>query len=101
MKIEAKTIGELIEKAGAHAGSLRKPDALIVRIAPQLERRMSSGPSIPKIGYGGLVWENMLSSDVWSVIAVALQKHHISTYVAAEVGGLPPGQVYDGKLGHI
>lgn len=39
MKVEASTIDELIEKSGKHAVALRTLDELIVRVAPELERR--------------------------------------------------------------
>jgi len=55
MKIQARTIDELIEKSGPHAPALRELDALIVAAAPALERRLFSGPSITMIGYGELV----------------------------------------------
>jgi hypothetical protein len=99
MKIEAGTIDELIEKAGPRADSLRRLDAVIVATAPDLERRLFSGPSITMIGYGELIWENMSSSGVWPLIAVAPQKHQISMYVAAEVDGTPLVQVYGDRLG--
>jgi len=98
-KIQARTIDELIEKSGPHAPALRELDALIVAAAPELERRLFSGPSITMIGYGELVWRNMSSSGVWPVIAVALQKHQVSMYVAAEWGGVPLVQNYVGRLG--
>jgi hypothetical protein len=99
VKIDARTIDELIEKSGPHAGSLRKLDALVSATAPQLERRLFSGPSITMIGYGELIWQNMSSSGVWPVIAIAPQKHRISMYVAAERQGVPLVQVYAGHLG--
>jgi Domain of unknown function (DU1801) len=99
MKLEAATIEDLIEKSGPHADALRRLDTLIVETAPELQRRLFSGPSITMIGYGELVWENMSSSGVWPLIAVAPQKHHISMYVAAEVDGTPLVQLYDDRLG--
>ena len=99
MKIEAKTIDERIAKSGKYADSLSKLDKLIVETAPELVRRLFSGPSITMIGYGDLVWENMSSSGVWPVIAVAPQKHQISMYVAAEENGMPLVQVYGKRLG--
>ena len=99
MKIQAGTIDEVIEKSGPHASALRELDALIVRAAPELERRLFSGPSITMIGYGELVWHNMSSSGVWPVIAVAPQKHQVSMYVAAERGGVPLVQLYLRRLG--
>lgn len=100
MKIDAATIDELIEKSGPRAESLRRLDAVIVATAPDLERRLFKGPSITMIGYGELMWENMSSSGVWPLIAVAPQKHQISMYVAAEVKGIPLVQVYGDRLGH-
>jgi hypothetical protein len=99
VKINAKTIGELIEKSGPHAESLRELDALIVATAPRLLRQLFTGPSITMIGYGELVWQNMSASGVWPVIAVAPQKHQISMYVAAESDGVPLVQAYAGRLG--
>ena len=99
MKIEAKSIEELIERSGPRADALRKLDALIVATAPELERRLFSGPSVTLIGYGELIWENMSSSGVWPVIAVAPQKHQVSMYVAAEQDGVLLVQVYGDKLG--
>lgn len=99
MKIEASTIDELIEKSGTRSESLRRLDALIVATAPNLLRRLFSGPSITMIGYGDLIWENISSSGVWPLIAVAPQKHQISMYVAAEVDGKPLVQIYEGRLG--
>lgn len=99
MKIEAATIEELIERAGTRTESLRQLDAFIVATAPDLARGLSSGPSITMIGYGELIWENMSSSGVWPLLAVALQKHHISMYVAAEVEGASLVQLYSDRLG--
>jgi hypothetical protein len=99
MKIDAATIDELIDKSGPRADALRKLDALIVAAAPQLQRRLFRGPSITMIGYGELVWQNMSSSGVWPVIAVAPQKHQISMYVAAEREGVPLVQVHAARLG--
>jgi hypothetical protein len=99
MKIEASTIDELIERSGPHADALRALDQLIVSTAPELPRRLFSGPSITMIGYGELVWANMSSAGVWPVIAVAPQKHQISMYVAAERDGVPLVQLYDERLG--
>ena len=99
MKINAATIDELIDKSGSRAESLRQLDAVIVATAPQLQRRLFSGPSITMIGYGELIWENMSSSGVWPLIAIAPQKHQISMYVAAEVKGTPLVQVYGDRLG--
>lgn len=99
MKIDAATINDLIEKSGPHADALRKLDALIVATAPQLQRRLFRGPSITMIGYGELIWQNMSSSGVWPVIAIAPQKHQISMYIAAEREGLPLVQIHAGRLG--
>lgn len=99
MKIEAATIDELIEKSGSRADALRRLDAVIVATAPDLERRLFTGPSITMIGYGELMWKNMSSSGVWPLIAVAPQKQHISMYVAAEVNGTPLVQLYSDRLG--
>lgn len=99
MKIEAKSIDELIEKSGPRADAIRRLDALIVATAPDLQRRLFSGPSITMIGYGELIWQNMSSSGVWPVIAVAPQKHQVSMYVAAEVEGTPLVQIYGTRLG--
>lgn len=99
MKVEADTIEELIVKSGKHADALRALDALILRVAPELERRLFSGPSITMIGYGELAWQNMSKSGVWPVIAVAPQKHQVSMYVAAERDGVPLVQVYGHRLG--
>ena len=99
MKIEAATIDELIQKSGPRAESLRRLDALIVATAPDLTRRLFSGPSITMIGYGELIWENMSASGVWPLLAVAPQKHQISLYVAAEVNGKPLVQIHGGRLG--
>jgi len=99
MKIEASTIDELIERSGPQAAALRAIDELIVAIAPELPRRLFSGPSITMIGYGELVWANMSSSGVWPVIAVAPQKHQISMYIAAERDGVPLVQLHAGRLG--
>lgn len=99
MKVEARTIDELIENSGPQADSLRRLDCLIMEAAPGLPRRLFAGPSITMIGYGELIWENMSSSGVWPVIAIAPQKHHISMYVAAEREGTPLVQFYDDRLG--
>lgn len=99
MKVEAKSIQELIEKAGPHADALRKLDELIVSSAPQLTRRLFSGPSITMIGYGELIWQNMSKSGVWPLFAIAPQKHQISMYVAAEREGVPLVQLYENRLG--
>ncbi len=99
MKIDAATIDELMEKSGSRADSIRQLDALIVATAPDLQRRLFSGPSITMIGYGELIWENMSSSGVWPLIAVAPQKHQISMYVAAEVNGTPLIEVFGERLG--
>jgi hypothetical protein len=101
VKVQAETIEELFDKSGAHAESMRKVDGLVTAVAPQLERRLFSGPSITMIGYGELVWENMSSSGVWPVLALAPQKHWISLYVAAEVEDVPLVQIYAGRLGRI
>jgi hypothetical protein len=99
VKVDATTIDELILKSGPHAESIRQLDAAIMATAPTLQRRLFSGPSITMIGYGELVWENMSSSGVWPVIAVAPQKHQISMYVAADVNGTPLVQIYGDRLG--
>lgn len=101
MKVEAASIEELIEKTAHRADELRRLDDLITRTAPDLLRRLFTGPSITMIGYGELVWENMSSSGVWPLIAVAPQKHHISMYVAAEVEGTPLVQIYGDRLGRV
>lgn len=99
MKIVARTIEELIAKSGARAEELRRIDALVSAAAPSLQRRLFSGPSITMIGYGELTWQNMSSSGVWPVIAIAPQKHQISIYVAADKRGKTLVQMYDGRLG--
>jgi hypothetical protein len=41
-------------------------DAFISATAPQLPRRLFSGPSITMIGYGALAWQNM---SAWRGVA--------------------------------
>jgi hypothetical protein len=101
MRIEATTIEELIANAGPHGDTLAKLDGLLETVAPQLPRQLFSGPSITMIGYGELVWENMSSSGVWPVIAIAPQKHYVSIYVAAERDGQPLVQAYGKALGRV
>ena len=99
MKIEAKTIDELIAKARPRTEALRKLDALIVVTAPQLEPRLFSGPSITMIAYGEVIWGNRSSSGIWPVIAIAPQKRYTSMCVEAETDGVSLVQAYAGKLG--
>lgn len=98
MKVTADSIEELIAKS-PRPDEIAAMDEFITATAPQLTRRLFAGPSITMIGYGELVWENMSSSGVWPVIALAPQKHQISMYVAAERDGVPLVTVYGDRLG--
>lgn len=98
MKVEAASIEELIAKS-PRPEEMLAIDEFITAAAPSLERRLFSGPSITMIGYGELHWQNMSSSGVWPVIAVAPQKHQVSVYVAAERDGVPLVTAFGDRLG--
>jgi hypothetical protein len=98
MKVAADSIEELIVKS-PRPGEMLAIDAFISATAPQLPRRLFSGPSITVIGYGERIWQNMSASGVWPVIAVAPQQHQISGYVAAERHGIPLVTAFGDRLG--
>jgi hypothetical protein len=96
--VAATSIEDLIAKS-PRPDEMRAIDDFISATAPELPRRLFSGPSITMIGYGELVWQNMSSSGVWPVIAVAPQLHQISVYVAAERDGVPLVTAFGDRLG--
>lgn len=98
VKVAADSIEELIAKS-PRPDEMLAIDAFIRATAPQLPRRLFSGPSITMIGYGETVWQNMSASGVWPVIAVAPQQHQISVYVAAERDGVPLVTAFGDRLG--
>jgi hypothetical protein len=98
VKVEAASIEELIAKS-PRPDEMLAIDEFITEVAPTLQRRLFSGPSITMIGYGELAWQNMSSTGVWPVIAVAPQQHHMSMYVAAERDGLPLVAAFGERLG--
>jgi hypothetical protein len=99
MKLEAATVEEYVRAAGPRGPDLMGIDRIIAAIAPDLRRRLYSGPSITMIGYGEMSWERPTGSGVWPLIGVAAQKHHISIYVAAEKEGLTLADHYRERLG--
>ena len=99
MKVEARSVDDLIAGSGARAEDMRRLDALIRATAPELKRQLFAGPSITMIGYGELAWRNLSKSGVWPLLALAPQKHHMSLYVAAERGGLSLVQLEGDRLG--
>lgn len=99
MRLEASTIEELFAAAGEREADLRAVDAVITAAAPDLERRLFSGPSITMIGYGEMTWERKTRSGVWPVIGMTAQKNHIALYVAAERDGETLADHYRHSLG--
>lgn len=99
MRIDAKTIDELIERSREVCPDLAAVDELVSDTAPELERRLFAGPSITMIGYGAMPWVNKSGSGVWPLIGVAPQRQGISIYVAAQRNGVPLATFYADRLG--
>lgn len=99
MNLDASTIEEYFDAAGERADDLRKIDRVITETAPGLARRLFAGRSVTMIGYGAMEWAQTSDSAVWPLIGIALQKHHISVYVAARKSGEPLAERYQERLG--
>lgn len=101
MKIEATNIEQLIERSGDQRETMLFLDDFIRKFAPNLERKLFTGPSITMIGYGEMPWKNGSGSGVWPLISMAPQKGSTNLYVAADKEGLPLPQFYGKKLGKV
>ncbi len=101
MKVEASSIEELIEKSGDQKGTLIYVDEFMQKTAPNLIRKLYSGPSITMIGYGEMDWETKSKSGVWPLICLAPQKGTTNLYVAGKKNDLPLLKVYGNKLGKV
>jgi hypothetical protein len=103
VKVAADSIEELIAKS-PRPDEMLAIDAFIRATAPQLPRRLFSGPSITMIGYGEMSWaapsdDGASGDEAWPVIGLTAQKRHIALYVAAERDGVTLAEHYRDRLG--
>lgn len=99
MKIEATTIEELFIKSKELGAELKKFDAYLLELMPNVKRQLFTGYSITMIGYGEAPFKRKSCSGVWPVISIAPQKNGVSLYIAAQKNGMELAEYYKGKLG--
>lgn len=89
MKIEAKTIEELIQKSN-HPEFISNLDQFIQAQYPDLKRFLLTSNALSMIGYGEMTYQGMNElGGYWPVITIGPQKNNVSLYIEGEVGGVP------------
>ncbi|WJR80007.1 hypothetical protein [Bradyrhizobium sp. NP1] len=108
-RVEADSLKAYFDVDRERKGDLKKLDALIRKVAPQLRRHFHEGTAageagmrMKMIGYGKFRYAIGSGKRAdWPVIGVALQKNYISVYLSITRRGRPIVQSYAGKLGEI
>jgi hypothetical protein len=107
-RVVASTIEEYFAYDPAREQELRQVDQLIRRAAPGLSRHFVGGtaPGRPgmamiMIGYGSFEYTVKASTDptAWPIVGLALQKNHLSLYVAPRQDGSSFVSPSAGELG--
>ena len=95
MQIEASSREEYFTAAGEREPELRELDAFIRQHAPDLPPVVSTGMGAV-LGYGEQPYQSKSMKEPmdWPVLALALQKRHISLYICA----LEDGRVRRGEV---
>lgn len=111
-KVHARSIEEYFRFDARREPDLRQIDGLIRAGAPALSRWLVEGTALGKvgmsmtmIGYGRFEYTVKFAPDtvVWPIVGLALQKNHLSLYLAAKRSPelLPFAHYYESKLGHV
>lgn len=101
MKLDAKTIEDLIEKSGENKQLFRELDNIIVKTVPDMERQLFESPSITMIAYGMMPYKTTKTDGEWPVISLAPQKGSVNIYVMGLTCGAPIAEYYQDKLGKV
>ncbi|WP_163511708.1 DUF1801 domain-containing protein [Fodinicola acaciae] len=109
-KVDASTVNEYFSADPAREADLRAVDRLIRSAAPALKRQFFGGTpggrpgmSMRLVGYGLFQYHVKASAQPidWPVIGLALQKNHLSLYVAAVEDGAYVVERFAGRLGKV
>jgi len=108
-RVDVDSLAEYFDFDPERKAQLQKLDRLIKASAPALKRYFHRGTPegepgmrFKMIGYGKFQYMARRGKYVeWPAIGVALQKHHISVYLAVAKDGVPLVQSYAGKLGEL
>jgi hypothetical protein len=106
-RVEADSLKAYFDVDRERKGDLKKLDALIRKVAPQLRGHFHEGTAageagmrMKMIGYGKFRYAIKSGKTTpWPVIGVALQKNYISVYVTVTKDGVPIVSTYAGRLG--
>ena len=102
MQIEAGSREEYFAAAGDREPELRDLDAFIQQHAPNLTPVFAPGPGA-MLGYGEQPYQtkSMKEPIDWPVVALAVQKRHISLYLCALEDGQYVAEKHAAELGQV
>ncbi len=103
MKMTADTFEAFFENAGQHKEVLLQLDQMILRLAPDIDRKLYNSPTLCGIGYAAMPYKgNKTFGGIWPIIGLAPQKHTANLYVMAPSDSGPSlVETYAGKLGKV
>ncbi len=101
MKVEARSIHEMIEKSGDQRDTLDQIDQWISKEFPNLERYFFDGSSITMIGYGHMPWRSKKGARVWPLLGLAPQKGTTNLYVGGDKDGRGLPDYFKTRLGKV
>lgn len=101
MKVEAKSIEELILQSGDQRETMIALDQMIQAAAPALERYFFEAASITMIGYGKMPWITQKQTGTWPVISLAPQKGTTNVYVSGKKDDQPILDFFGKKIGKV
>lgn len=103
MNIQVSSREEYIDSAGSRQAEVEKLDHLIQKELPNLEPLFFTGMSGGMLGYGMRPYQtkSMKEPGKWPLLALAVQKNHLSLYVCAISDGQYIAEKYQPELGKV
>ncbi len=99
MKIQSKSIEELIDNTTYKKDLFIKLDKIVAEYSPVLGRQFFYTDSISMIGYGIVPYKNSCYDGMWPMVALAPQKNNISLYIMVFENGKPIIEDYKDVFG--